>query len=418
MNRFPVVATKLMSVPGTGQLLQRYNIGAAKQLSQNFIFDQNLMDRIIRHSVSKGIADAVRHSIKIDLFKDYGIDIEEVDFDNKANLDDLAIKFDLPESFTTQAEFSRLYTNRLIEIEPLKYSVCVDIGSGPGGIARSLLKLGTQHVVAVEPDRRFLPILEYIQDLVGKDKMTVVNSRYEHWNAEDTFGELFDTYKFDTNTRGMGSFIKVFGNLPFACATAITALHLEEANKGGHLYQFDKNTELYFMYQLEVARKMCGSGAANTKKLKSAKKTMNPLFRTFNHSFDAKFLQEVNRKSFTPVPNVDAGIVKLVPNLNKMQCPFNVYRKFIRGTYVNRKKLAKTSVNKYIEMFLRDNSFFKEMNKTQLMAEFKEFAFQYPLSDEELSTRRIFHLTDKELDILCCRFVHFFSNKGFDFSSF
>ena len=297
MNRFPVVANKLRHIAGTSKLLQTYNIGAAKQLSQNFIFDQNLLDRIVRHSVTNDISSSVRLSIKNDLFKEYGLDLEEIgDLDIRSNLDNLAFKLGLPDSFASESELSRLFTNRLIELEPLKHNVCIDVGSGPGGIARSLLKLGSKHVIAVEPDRRFIPILEYLQDVVGKNRMTVVNSRFEKWDAEETLAEVLENYNLYRDPNCIGSFIKVFGNLPFAVATEITEIHLSRACKGTHVYKFDPKTELYFMYQLEVARKMCGASAALTKNSKTDKKSNNPLFRCFNHSFDTRFLQKVDKR--------------------------------------------------------------------------------------------------------------------------
>lgn len=62
----------------------------------------------------------------------------------------------------------------------LRDTAVIEVGPGPGGLTRSLLRAGAPLVVAVEMDRRFMPVLQQLAtaapgrlDLVMGDILTV-----------------------------------------------------------------------------------------------------------------------------------------------------------------------------------------------------------------------------------------------------
>jgi 16S rRNA (adenine1518-N6/adenine1519-N6)-dimethyltransferase len=50
---------------------------------------------------------------------------------------------------------------------PLEGHGVLEVGPGPGGLTRALLEEGAAHMVAVEKDARFLPMLREIADAAG-----------------------------------------------------------------------------------------------------------------------------------------------------------------------------------------------------------------------------------------------------------
>src|SRR5690606_30684413 len=58
---------------------------------------------------------------------------------------------------------------------PLEESAVIEVGPGPGGLTRALLEEGAAHVVAVEKDARFLPLLAEVA-AAAEGRLTVVEA--------------------------------------------------------------------------------------------------------------------------------------------------------------------------------------------------------------------------------------------------
>ncbi len=99
-------------LPPVGDMLARYNIRPKKSFGQNFLFDLNITDKIVRTAA--------------DLFDD-GLTGKQV----------------------------------------------VEIGPGPGALTRSLIKSDANHITVIEADDTMRPLLEKIQTVAGNDRMTI-----------------------------------------------------------------------------------------------------------------------------------------------------------------------------------------------------------------------------------------------------
>eukprot|EP00126_Sphaerothecum_destruens_P003920 Sdes_comp17742_c0_seq2m7008 len=335
------VAEKLVRLGSTSKLMTLYGISATKRLSQNFIYDQNLLDSLIRHCIPSKITEKYRFEALQKEFlsemdtkklhemihqKNPQLCLQQIqDFLQYRNF---AGKNLPPTAHQVQTFFSALQAKHpppslssspptasqnpadfmadIILSSPFRQNIFVDIGAGPGGLTRSLLKYGAGHVIAIEPDGRFLPLLEHLRSVVGEERLTIVHSVYEKWEAEKMLFRVTERFEHlkglkeaakqdhsNPNAR-MGSVLKVVGNLPFSVATKLTSLHIDKLHSGSHVFGFCADTEFYFMYQLEVANKICGK-AHELKDSKSMKKTNSNLHLTLNHSFETKFLQKISR---------------------------------------------------------------------------------------------------------------------------
>ena len=59
-------------------------------------------------------------------------------------------------------------TRRIAELAgPLRGRAIIEVGPGPGGLTRALLQAGAEQVIAVERDRRFLPLLAELAEAAG-----------------------------------------------------------------------------------------------------------------------------------------------------------------------------------------------------------------------------------------------------------
>lgn len=100
IRSFSSIPSKLPRLPAVRDLVQLYGLKARSQLSQNFILDKNITDKIVRSSQTQYAPD----------------------------------------------------------------SLVVEVGPGPGLLTRSLLDAGVQRLIAVEKDSRFLPSLHQLAE--------------------------------------------------------------------------------------------------------------------------------------------------------------------------------------------------------------------------------------------------------------
>lgn len=111
-------------LPPLREVVEKYGLAAKKSLGQNFIFDTNLIDRIVR-----------------------------------------AAKARSPEAFDK--------------------GTVIEVGPGPGGLTRSILENGAAHLIAIEKDERCLNILADIQ-AAYPDRLTAINADAVTINAAES----------------------------------------------------------------------------------------------------------------------------------------------------------------------------------------------------------------------------------------
>jgi 16S rRNA (adenine1518-N6/adenine1519-N6)-dimethyltransferase len=202
----------LGDLPPLRDVIARHGLSARKSLGQNFLLDENLLDRIARAA------------------------------------------------------------------GPLAGRHVVEIGPGPGGLTRALLRAGAGHVTAIEKDRRAIAALEELAARSG-GRLKIVEA---------------DALEFNLTTlRDLP--VHVAGNLPFNIATPLLFRLLD---------QTDAITDMTLMFQREVARRLVAEPRS---------KDYGRLAVAVQWRCSARPCFDIAARAFVPAPKVAATVVRLTP---------------------------------------------------------------------------------------------------------
>lgn len=179
-------APRLPPLPSIREILKIYHLNAVKSLSQNFLLDQNICDKIIRKS-------------------------------------------------------GKLTGSQVFEVGP-----------GPGGLTRSIIKQIPKRIVVVEKDCRFKPAMDMLADSCKtvNGEMDVIYDDIMKTNIENLFPE-----EEKRNWDGKPPDIYVIGNLPFSVSTPLIIkwLHAIAERRGPWAYG---RTKMTLTFQKEVAERL------------------------------------------------------------------------------------------------------------------------------------------------------------------
>lgn len=156
-----------------------------------------------------------------------------------------------------------------------------EVGPGPGGLTRALLRAGAK-VIAVERDDRCLPLLAEL-GAAFPGKLTVI--------ADDAMA-------VDVDALTGGAPYHIVANLPYNVGTALFTRWLEPASWP------PRWLSLTLMFQLEVAERIVAS--VDT----SAYGRLAVLAQWRSH---ARIAMKVHRSAFTPPPKVMSAVVHVTP---------------------------------------------------------------------------------------------------------
>lgn len=156
-----------------------------------------------------------------------------------------------------------------------------EVGPGPGGLTRALLRAGAK-VIAVERDDRCLPLLGELRDAFP-GQLTVI--------ADDAMA-------VDVDVLTSGAPYHIVANLPYNVGTALFTRWLEPVAWP------PRWLSLTLMFQQEVAERIVapvGSGAYGRLAVLAQWRST------------ARIAMKVHRSAFTPPPKVMSAIVHVVP---------------------------------------------------------------------------------------------------------
>jgi len=234
-----------VSLPPLREVIARHELSASKALGQNFLLDEQLLDRIA------------------------------------------AIPGDL--------------RNRAV----------LEIGPGPGGLTRALLRAGAR-VTAIETDRRCLPALaELVEAFPGQLRMIEG-----------------DALSLDHDAL-MGEPYAVVANLPYNVGTALFTRWLS-----GESWP-PRWTSLTLMFQLEVAHRIVaqpGTGAYGRLAVLAQWRSR------------AKLAMKVHRSAFTPPPKVMSAVVHVVPAEQPPGVSARVLERVTEAAFGQRRKMLRQSL--------------------------------------------------------------------------
>ncbi len=193
----------------------------------------------------------------------------------------------------------------------------IEIGPGPGGLTRSLLRSEANHVMAVEFDKRAVAAL---QDLVGaaEGRLTVVQD---------------DALRFDL-VKAASAPRAIVANLPYNISTVLLVHWLEMIRTDETVF-----SSMTLMFQKEVAdRILAGPGS----------KTYGRLSVIAQWLCTVKRVMELPPSAFTPPPKIDSTVVHFVPRASEKDWPrFETVEKILAAAFQQRRKMIRSSMKAY-----------------------------------------------------------------------
>ena len=236
----------MADLPPLREVIARHGLSASKALGQNFLFDEQLLDRI---AAVPGSLDGRR---------------------------------------------------------------VLEIGPGPGGLTRALLRAGAQ-VTAIEMDRRCLPALE---ELAGAypGRLQVIEG---------------DALKLDHGEIMGGEPFAVLSNLPYNVGTALFTRWM-----GGEGWP-PQWTSLTLMFQQEVAQRIVA---------KPGSSAYGRLAVLAQWRAEAKLAMNVHRSAFTPPPKVMSAIVHVEPAAMPEGVSARILERVTEAAFGQRRKMLRQSL--------------------------------------------------------------------------
>ena len=232
-------------LPTIKEILKKNNVKIHKSLGQNFIFDINLTDKIVKKS------------------------------------------------------------------EPIA-STIIEIGPGPGGLTRSILKRKPNILFAIDKDAQSELMLRELKEIYGDTLQVIIADaiNYPIWSLGNEPRQ-------------------VIANLPYNAGTKMLISWLK------HIKKFEKLT---LMFQKEVADRITAPvGSSNYGRLSILT----------NWLTKSKQLFDIPGSAFIPPPRVTSTVVELIPMENPIfDVAFNSLEQITQMAFSQRRKMLKSSLKK------------------------------------------------------------------------
>jgi 16S rRNA (adenine1518-N6/adenine1519-N6)-dimethyltransferase len=187
----------------------------------------------------------------------------------------------------------------------------LEIGPGPGGLTRALLRAGAR-VTAIEMDRRCLPALAELEQAFP-GRLRVVQG---------------DALALDHNAL-MGEAYAVVANLPYNVGTALFTRWLS-----GETWPPRWNS-LTLMFQVEVAQRIVAEPASGA---------YGRLAVLAQWRSRPKLAMKVHRSAFTPPPKVMSAVIHLVPAEQLPGVSARVLERLTEAAFGQRRKMLRQSL--------------------------------------------------------------------------
>jgi 16S rRNA (adenine1518-N6/adenine1519-N6)-dimethyltransferase len=197
--------------------------------------------------------------------------------------------------------------------EPLSGVTVFEVGPGPGGLTRALLRLGASRVVAVERDTRAIAALQEIAE------------RYPH--RLDI--AVADALTFDPRPRLDHSPTRIVANLPYNIGTALLVswLSIEPWPPW-----YDR---AIVMFQREVAQRIVAAPGS---------KDYGRLSVLVQWRCQACILFDVKAAAFVPPPKVKSSLVRIVPRAAPAPCERKLLERVTQAAFGQRRKMLRQSL--------------------------------------------------------------------------
>jgi 16S rRNA (adenine1518-N6/adenine1519-N6)-dimethyltransferase len=186
----------------------------------------------------------------------------------------------------------------------------IEIGPGPGGLTRALLREGAERVVAIERDARCVAALSSLVDAAA-GRLTLVEG---------------DALEMDLAALGPAP-RRIVANLPYNVGTPLLI---------GWLRQIDNFAGMTLMFQREVAQRLAAAPGSDAYGRLSVLAQLQA---------NVKLLFDVPARAFTPAPKVVSAIVGLTPRAVRPAVPsLELLEEATRAAFGQRRKMLRSSL--------------------------------------------------------------------------
>lgn len=257
------------SLPGLRDVVEAHGLRADKSLGQNFLLDQNITDKIVR----------LAEQMVVD----------------------------------TGPAFSQ--------------QTIVEIGPGPGGLTRSLLRGGAGKVVAIEFDPRAVAVIQELQQQLLGAGVADVDAR-----LAVIHGDALHIHIDDVADKPRS----IVANLPYNISTVLLVRWLEKI-----YHSADWCGMMALMFQKEVADRLLAA---------PSQKSYGRLSVMAQWLCDVRRLYELPPSAFTPPPKISSTVVGFVPRnrLSKNDQPqFKTVERVLAAAFNQRRKMIRTSLKPF-----------------------------------------------------------------------
>ncbi|EAQ27583.1 dimethyladenosine transferase [Erythrobacter sp. NAP1] len=188
----------------------------------------------------------------------------------------------------------------------------LEVGPGPGGLTRALLRAGAR-VTAIEMDRRCLPALEELSEAFP-GQLTVIEG---------------DAMKLDHGAIMDGEPFHVLSNLPYNVGTALFVKWLSGQDWPPQWLS------LTLMFQREVAERIVAQPGGSA---------YGRLAVLAQWRAKAKLAMKVHRSAFTPPPKVMSAIVHVTPAEAPADVSSRTLERLTEAAFGQRRKMLRQSL--------------------------------------------------------------------------
>lgn len=242
-------------LPPLREVVRAHNLRAEKSFGQNFLFDQNITDKIVRYA----------------------------------------------------GELSGLNV--------------IEIGPGPGGLTRSILKTSAEHVYAVEIDPRAAGAIRELQHSYP-DRLSLIEG--------DALSLSPDNIAPAPRA--------IIANLPYNVATPLLISWLREIRQNPSTI-----SSMTLMFQKEVADRLTAAAGS---------KAYGRLSIMAGWLCDVKKCFDIPPSAFVPAPKIVSTVVRFVPKLLNADAPrFEDMERLTQAAFSERRKMVRSSLKNYADKF-------------------------------------------------------------------
>lgn len=213
-------------------------------------------------------------------------------------------------------------TDRIVKSAgDIKQGTTIEIGPGPGGLTRSILRAGAPKVIAIEFDPRAIEALSSLIDS-SEGRLRVIH------------GDALNTNILELSPDKPR---RIIANLPYNIATPLLTGWLEQIHKNANTFE-----SMTLMFQKEVGDRILAP---------HGNKTYGRLSIISQWLCHVKKAYDLPPQAFVPPPKIHSSVIHFKPReLSAQNKPdFRIMEKLTEAAFGQRRKMIRASLKRHIQ---------------------------------------------------------------------